>query len=362
MTKRLQSIDILRGLAAFMVFIFHMSAFAGFDKRVLPDVDLLRMNLNGLPNFFSVGATGVSLFFVISGFVMTITHNGLESSGLMQYYLNRFWRIYPAYLTALMLSVLVCLYFDSGCLFSCTDLLAHVFFLHGLHPAYFLSLNGALWSMATEVQFYLLFPFMLLLYRRYTPLSTTLSIILFTLAFRSTVEFCFKDYPIDSAISIPALINYQIFGRLAEFCVGIFGGLLYLKKNIPENVYLRTGIFITLLLSVFTRMRGPAFPVDVLFGIFYGTALLFVLRNRLLEKDNRLNTWLANFGKISYSFFLIHYPIAIILITTTSIVVASSPWTSFLLLTLSFPIHYLVSVLLYKHIEEPIYKKFRWKN
>ena len=67
---RLLSIDLLRAVAAFGVFVFHASLTAGFDKFSLsvhiPGLD----RALAIPNFLSLGAMGVSLFFVVSGYCL----------------------------------------------------------------------------------------------------------------------------------------------------------------------------------------------------------------------------------------------------------------------------------------------------
>ena len=67
---RLLSIDLLRAVAAFGVFLFHASLTAGFDKFSLsvhiPGLD----RALAIPNFLSLGAMGVSLFFVVSGYCL----------------------------------------------------------------------------------------------------------------------------------------------------------------------------------------------------------------------------------------------------------------------------------------------------
>jgi peptidoglycan/LPS O-acetylase OafA/YrhL len=68
---RLLSVDLLRALAATFVYLFHVSLFAGFDKFSLPiSIQVLAVE-SYIPNFFSLGASGVSIFFAISGYCLT---------------------------------------------------------------------------------------------------------------------------------------------------------------------------------------------------------------------------------------------------------------------------------------------------
>jgi peptidoglycan/LPS O-acetylase OafA/YrhL len=97
---RLLNIDCLRGLAALEVFVFHVSCAAGFEKRTLPAFRF-RYGTVTLPNFLSLGASGVSLFFVISGFCLALQQWRAKRETLgvdcAPYFRNRFARIVPAY-------------------------------------------------------------------------------------------------------------------------------------------------------------------------------------------------------------------------------------------------------------------------
>ena len=87
--KRIQNIQSLRGGAALSVLFFHIMLMEkkwGTGPRILPDL-------------LNIGASGVDLFFVISGFVMVIATRGkFQTKGSIPFFLyNRFTRIYPLY-------------------------------------------------------------------------------------------------------------------------------------------------------------------------------------------------------------------------------------------------------------------------
>ena len=89
MTKHYPALTGLRFLAAFYVFAFHIH---------------IRYPLN-LPEFFTnllkFGAVGVTLFFVLSGFVLTVSY-GQKTELDYHFYVRRFARIYPVYLFSLL--------------------------------------------------------------------------------------------------------------------------------------------------------------------------------------------------------------------------------------------------------------------
>lgn len=356
---RIQTIDILRAIAAILVFIFHMSALAGFDKRSLPPINFFNLKTITIPNFFSLGATGVSLFFIISGFVLTL--NSIKyTNSLYRYYINRFFRIVPAYWVAIAFSILTTLTFSKLIAIDAIDILYHLLFLHGINTKYFLSINGAFWSMATEVQFYVVFPLIFWIYSNTNIWKTTLIATLFCLIFRFVIELTLKDFPITHSISLPSLINYQIFGRISEFCFGIF--LAFNRSRILDwknNLIAIVIMFIVAFLSLVFRFFGPTFLVDIFFGLFYAILLALLLKNKIFEHKNNLNLFLSKFGKISYSFFLIHIPVASIVSNFLPKIILINPWYFFGALLCLFPFHYFVSYLLFKYVEEYFYNRYK---
>lgn len=155
---RFSQIDALRGFAALGVFFFHVAMSVGFDKRVLPPIDIFGRTLSNVPDVFSLGAAGVSLFFVLSGFCLSLKPIG-NGFLLASYYRDRFSRIYPSYFVAVIFSLAVTDF--RGIDWSPLEVAGVLLFMQGGVQEWVFSLNGALWSMSTEVQFYLLFPLFL---------------------------------------------------------------------------------------------------------------------------------------------------------------------------------------------------------
>ena len=109
---------------------------------------------------WGMGAHGVTLFLVISGFLI---HWGFLKSGatfrFSEFFNKRFWRIYPPYLVAVLVFSLS---LGTGGTFS---LLTHLTLTHNFFDRTFSTINPSFWSLALEVQLYLLYPVLLLLRR-----------------------------------------------------------------------------------------------------------------------------------------------------------------------------------------------------
>jgi peptidoglycan/LPS O-acetylase OafA/YrhL len=190
---RIPDIDWLRGAAALGVFIFHVTGVAGFPKRTLPPFSIAGRSFGALLSPFSLGASGVSLFFVLSGLCLALQQLRagrvrLPPGGSARYFQSRASRIVPAYWIAVLLSAAFTLALGLVPVRAAAiDTALHLFFLHGFDRTAFLSINPALWSMATEVQFYLLFPWLFALQGRLGGARFVALTGLFNLAYRVVV-------------------------------------------------------------------------------------------------------------------------------------------------------------------------------
>src|SRR4029079_2794026 len=105
---------------------------------------------------------------------------------LRSYALRRFWRIYPPYWIALALfGVMVPLIARTAV--PVKDVLLHAGMLHTLHERSFFSINPAFWSLATEEQFYLAYPLVLLALSRLVIRRVLVSALALSLVWRAVV-------------------------------------------------------------------------------------------------------------------------------------------------------------------------------
>lgn len=92
--RRLLELDVLRGIAAFGVLVFHFTDYK----------DPVNVHPYALPFRFGFGMLGVYLFFMISGFVIFMTLENTRRP--MDFVVSRFSRLYPAYWAAILLTFL----------------------------------------------------------------------------------------------------------------------------------------------------------------------------------------------------------------------------------------------------------------
>ena len=146
------NVNFLRALAALLVLSYHVIELAPWPS----------FPAGGPALTLRVGWVGVDLFFVISGFVIGLSSLRLYRAGgtdfRSTFMRRRLARIVPLYIfTGTVFLFLV----EPGLLLSQWGRLAarvgsHLVFLHNLHPGLHSSINGANWSVAAEMQFYVL--------------------------------------------------------------------------------------------------------------------------------------------------------------------------------------------------------------
>lgn len=152
-----QNIQALRGISACLVLLYHLAI------REVQDWPASRFHL--LYPFALFGFSGVDLFFVISGFVITIVnlkHFG-RAQDISLYWLKRFFRVFPIYWLTSLPAIFWFLIKGTSDWFSTVAALA-------LIPGYANVLNPVSWTLVYEIFFYTIFAVFLLFPLRFYPL------------------------------------------------------------------------------------------------------------------------------------------------------------------------------------------------
>ena len=146
------NINLLRAFAALLVLVYHVIELAPWPDFPASGVGLM----------FRAGWVGVDLFFVISGFVIGLSAIRLYREGASDYrrtfMRRRLARIVPLYVftCAAFLLMVDSPVFTLPWRKLALQLGSHLLFLHNLHPSLHGAINGPNWSVAAEMQFYVL--------------------------------------------------------------------------------------------------------------------------------------------------------------------------------------------------------------
>jgi peptidoglycan/LPS O-acetylase OafA/YrhL len=164
--NHLAILDGLRGIAILQVVLFHLWQLSWFDISQALHIAQIGQSLHlpaELTDTYFIPATGfmgVELFFFLSGFCLLYPLAGRHLRGdalpsWKTYFARRAWKIIPSY----WLAMAIALWVSSPEHRTPQHILTHVFFIHNWFYETKGSINGVMWSLGVEVQFYCLFPF-----------------------------------------------------------------------------------------------------------------------------------------------------------------------------------------------------------
>lgn len=295
----IHSLDPLRGTAALAVVMHHACQAWGIGKDV-----------GTPPEMFIewLGAWGVALFFVLSGFCIHLPQARAELSGKAGVDWSRFaWRrarrLLPTHYAALILSVVVAGYISTGLLNPATpgSFLAHVFMVHVWYGPYFASINGVFWSIAVEVHFYLCYPIYLYLRRSLGSFSTA-----FILCTAGLIVYFFASLLPDGSAR---LVMQRIFlVTWWQWALGAAIADLYVTGQAGEWMWVFTGdwmpaVWIVLSLAVGLQDPHPG-GLHVRFWIL--PVCCAGVLGSLVTRSTRPVWFLSYAGNFSYSIYLVH--------------------------------------------------------
>lgn len=309
--RHLPALTSLRFLAAAYVLIFHYSSIPGnvFESQ-----------------FVRLGYTGVSFFFVLSGFILAHNYHQVDFSKpgtLHRYWLARISRIYPVYLLSLIAGVpflillLPKLAAGMTTTLAASSLLVAPFGLQAWFPGTACALNCPSWSISVEAFFYLVLPLLLAPVLRHPLkwLATTLGgWLVITTGYMLAWSIISPQGSI--LLSQPGLtheivaqfIKYFPPGRLPEFCLGIV--LYALWKN--HSRYFRPGLMMCACLATATIVltQVSTIPEIALHNGLSAVVWVPLILGAANMQGGALALPVCEFlGRISFSLYLFHLPV-----------------------------------------------------
>ncbi|WP_313655630.1 acyltransferase [Pantoea sp.] len=349
----------LRGLASLWVLVGHIS--------LLTHCHITLISSPGI---------GVDLFILLSGYLMAKNYVERQhkepwqrAETIKTFWIRRFFRIAPLYYLLLIIALIygpwfgemrdTIAHFYSGTATessrysdqSLTNILTHFSFLFGLLPEYGFNTVLPDWSIGLEMQFYLLFPFIMLVTLRLGYAASLIGIMALCCAGR----YLLADYY--EAFEMPSMILLKLHMFLAGMLLAEAvrrKSLLYVTFALlgpVASVAMGMGVIKLQVIMEALMIVGMAailwqYPQDSLM------ATLITLPRKLL--NNRLSTWL---GDVSFSVYLLHLLIVIPMIAQLlnyTDIEMKSDMTRFLIVCVStIPLTYLLASLLYQYVEKP---------
>ncbi len=307
--------------------------------------------LGWLPQYFTIFGANLDLDFItrssylfvdgmllMSGLLLYLPYalekaEGAPVPSLGRFYANRLIRILPSYL----LSILAILFFvalpqskyGNGDALA-KDVVTHLTFTFNFWPDTYLStpLNGALWTVAVEMQFYLIFPFLARAAQK-RPITTLAGMMLVGLGYRVLVL---------TSLPNKALLINQMIGFMDVYALGMLGAMLHVRwqRGAPEEEtgqalektpWAKGGAALVFVLALWgigallrhqstqslqgvAMLRNSQLMIRFPFAVVMLCAMLgAAMMPRLLQKllDNRLMRFLA---LISFNLYVWHQPLS----------------------------------------------------
>jgi len=316
------------------------------DIDGLRAVAVLSVLLFHLDLGFSGGYVGVDVFFVISGYL--ISGLILKAQSENRFSLKQFWgrrirRLVPA-VTAMLLVVLLLgfIYLLPADLDSLGEtaiaqllLISNMYFAGAFDyfagPAELRPLLHT-WSLAVEEQFYLLFPLLLVLCRRFTKRKLAITFGLLATASFILSIWCLDKYPTAAFFILPTRAWELLLGALLVLVpVGVHSGNQGTARYKFQNELISTLAGVALVITFFWYDKSTPFPGPAALLPCIATALLIYFNthhtSHLVSTAANINpsegnTVIGNLlsltpftyiGRISYSLYLWHWPIIVFL-------------------------------------------------
>ena len=358
--NRITELDGIRGFAALNVMLFHVPCW----NKDFYDI-----------NFIRNGYLWVDLFFVLSGFVISLNYSLISSiRELFRFQCNRFLRLYPLH----FIFLIVFLFFEIGKFFLFeylkikspnttpfveNNIIAFVFDLFLIKPfgpyKNILTFNLPSWSISVEFFTYLIFSILTVYFKKTkTIVFVAIAVIIFSINFfdgiKADLNYEYSIFRCLLGFSLGYLLNefYKYYGDflLPKFLDIIFASVIFFLIN--QGFFLNNGHFFALISTVFLGV------------IIYS-------KGGFLAK--LLNSKIFNFlGRISYSIYISHASVLWVhnqiirfvlkapenLIPKYSVPYVSFLNASFIYVSIFFST-IILSYFLHNYVELPLIKKYK---
>jgi peptidoglycan/LPS O-acetylase OafA/YrhL len=348
---RLAYLDALRGFAALYVVIHHVSLMPR-PSLVVPDW------LRGIVGF---GGSGVTLFFIISGFSMCLSwkRQAEVARPIRSFYISRIARIAPLFYFWLVLAILRDAVFKGPAdQHGAFEIGANVLFLFNLYGPIQTGIVWASWTIGVEMLFYLVFPFI----KRagFDNLVKTSLLLILSL----TVVLIIQNGITDETLAYQPLLRtlfdgVGFFFALPVFILGIVTyhvhELLFSEKIVRLPLWcvrllLPSALIVLSMLAIYH-------PTGVI--SYYAAAVgysMLLLGCAVWGRNAMVNPLIRYLGKISYSLYLNHPTLVYILIPVYLAIYKlglGSIVAFFICTILTICILVPISSLTFRFIEEP---------
>lgn len=317
---RFNQLDSLRGLAALTVLLHHL-------LLAMPQKNAFTTALEVTPaRLFVNGHGAVILFFLLSGFVLSLPVLNGNTPPYFSFFIKRLFRIYVPYLVTICITIYIAIFLYQGTLpefnsfinqswknASDPSLIAeHILFIGNPHT---ISYNPVIWTLIHELRISIVFPFVVLMVKNLNPLASL--IVCFLLTSIAGLDGMLFNLPSNGYHS-------SYFDSLHYLSIFIIGSLIAKHRKQLMDLYRHskaslkwTVLVAALLFYNYSEVLNKDFFKRVFdtpynfylseYGIAVGAAVFIVASLASTKLSSGLtHPGFVFLGKISYSLYLTH--------------------------------------------------------
>lgn len=311
-TKRIASLDAVRGYAALTVLLAHTTVAGLYNNpSIWPYLEWSPFR------FLWAGHQAVIVFFVLSGFALTMMINSANPFNMFRYLLARTARLYIPFISSLLFVAIVITVMKSNGFtwekgwmgvvkpdLNFTTIYNHIKML-GFYN--YFEINPPAWSLVYEARISIVFPLILYFTRKLGLCFVLLSLLasLLSIFFMNSNQHL---YGIDALSSSLLTVHYSLF-----FTIGAYLALNVkrinemVRKTNRNKMYLLLAF--SLMLYCYPFNNGWTLSQRGLGDIVTSVGAVGLILCSLKLKDGKFLSVGIYFGKISFSLYLVHYTV-----------------------------------------------------
>ena len=315
MKDRLGVLDGLRGIAVLLVLWYHVW-----------EISWLPAPLPWLQFIPETGFIGVHLFFFLSGFVIAYPFLRAQAAHQPQpawphFAYRRFIKIVPSYVLSIVVAYAIgyAATVRFGNTSAVREIVTHLLFIHTWWQETYGSINGVLWTLAVEVEFYLIFPFVWFCFRR-APWLTTVGMATIAVVWRSWAAHCCftTTFPV-LAENLPGYLDIFAAGMICALLFVRYGHRIRESRGAPAMTLVAIAGWIGLawlLIGIYGYRMAPQWEVagQLYTRALYGASFAAIAFGSLCApgwwQQILANATLRFLALISYNLYLYHQMIA----------------------------------------------------
>lgn len=337
----LSGLNGIRTIAALGVMISHINL--SLPSFKVKNNSLFGFSDDGKFKSWMLGENGVTMFFVLSGFLITYLlikeYQKTNTINIKAFYVRRILRIWPLYYFYLLIAILIPIYLFSSELPSFSSIFYYSFFLanvpfitHSTLPALY-----HFWSIAVEEQFYLFWPLLFLFFNK------KFKTIVFVLIIIQALFRIYIWYKLPfSTIAILSVVN-----RFDCMMIGGIGAFLYIEKStlisFINHKIVQSFSWVIIFLLIINKLNFFNSIFEIFLIAFVTLSIIIGqigIENRIVNLENKVMSYL---GKLSFGIYVYH---PLIILLASSFFKNNGYFSEFIYTILVFSLIFILTIII----------------